>query len=989
MEDYEYISTVGEGGYGQVWRCREKCSGRVVAIKGFKQAHEDKDVMRLAVREAKLLFSVDHPNIVKLLAAFKSTSGRVYMVFEYAESSIRAELKRFPQGLPSRKLKLLTWQLLHAAAYLHDSKIMHRDIKPANILLDGNGIVKLCDFGFARNINCGPRDVHRCTSYIVTRWYRAPEILVNDYYGPSSDVWSIGCTIAEMATGRVLFPGESTADQLWLIMRCLGPLPWQQAARMADDPELCVLSAPRLHKTLRQRLPELESQLFQLVEACLRLDPQKRPTVQELLQMPYFWDVERSMKGTTLELYLLGVQAGKDGSKSNTQRGPAAVKPATEHVLRQTTQSLAAPEELQHRTSVTGQRGRPIVRAISAAGAPDVSSMAAACNAAPMSVVVPDGGTSQVLPFSIHSHGCVPPQAPYVDENVSTSPAVSSVGRLVRAPKAPHRHDAESENAAADADSTLATADANSVMPTSPFADPVLAHAVSVSQTSPIAIKGRQHEQSLPSRPPSSVVSEAWEHVATPTGAPTLKQKPGTLPPHVRPTGQPALLALQRDVSWTTGATGRQDSRHNLLRASTVTGTTGTTSKGKAEVEGLGRGRTDGPSFFFGGNAGSKSASGGFPAGRSFKSTASRLLSFFSGGLSSSVPHAEGSSARRTAGDGVPHHLLPDNVTAVSVQACAAAASTAISGMATRDLCRTTSLRPQRRSRLGSSTVTPSADGVAAGTLRAARSECQTHVLSNNGYEVIEPSGLSRLACGSRPTSRLTNPVAFSTPGFAAPESFQQQEVLLASGWSKTGGCTDDAVPHVADEGGNKIVRGFARPISIVAGGSAGNLERSTHGAGQELNVSQSVSVHMSRLLNPARTSGRSTTALIPYASPVASASQHASPRGVIRRATTPNALLLSVDDVMVAATASNSHTASRSALGTFAWFAQPEDATPPPQAVVDCSQRQAAQMHADGSEKGRHHFGNGWRKGKGASKGMFSKLVRALKQAVAKIAAK
>ncbi|GFR48192.1 hypothetical protein Agub_g10045, partial [Astrephomene gubernaculifera] len=84
------------------------------------------------------------------------------------------ELQRFPQGLPSRKLKLLTRQLLHAAAYQHDSKIVHRDIKPANILLSSKGDLKLCDFGFARFTQCGLKDTKPYTPYVVTRWYRAP-----------------------------------------------------------------------------------------------------------------------------------------------------------------------------------------------------------------------------------------------------------------------------------------------------------------------------------------------------------------------------------------------------------------------------------------------------------------------------------------------------------------------------------------------------------------------------------------------------------------------------------------------------------------------------------------------------------------------------------------------------------------------------------------------------------------------------------------------
>ncbi|PNW88972.1 hypothetical protein CHLRE_01g052800v5 [Chlamydomonas reinhardtii] len=280
---------------------QDKITGRVVAVKGFKAAHEDKDIMRLAMREAKMLEAVSHENVVRLITAFKSKSGRVYMVFDYAGSSVQSVMERAGGGLGGAATKLLSWQLLQAAAHLHGNKVLHRDIKPANILVDSSGVAKLCDFGFARAVRCGPREAQRCTSYVVTRWYRAPEVLVSDEYGAASDIWSVGCSIAEFAVGRALFPGSSTADQLWRIMRCFGPLPSGLSMRMATDPRLRSLCAPQpLSRNLRQRLPEVEPRLLELVAACLRLDPAARPTAAELLQMPYFWDVPKLIAGTQL-----------------------------------------------------------------------------------------------------------------------------------------------------------------------------------------------------------------------------------------------------------------------------------------------------------------------------------------------------------------------------------------------------------------------------------------------------------------------------------------------------------------------------------------------------------------------------------------------------------------------------------------------------------------------------------------------------------------
>ncbi|GIM07703.1 hypothetical protein Vretimale_11771 [Volvox reticuliferus] len=174
MEDYKYLATLGEGANGVLWKCLERATGRHVAIKIFKQTYQKQEIIRLAMREARVLQTLQHPAIVQLVEALKSKSGRVYMVFPYGGLSAYQELENHPEGFPDPQLKLLVWQLLQALVYLHRRKVVHRDITPGNIFVSEAGELKLFDFGFARTIHYGLRDAEHLSSYAVTDWYRAP-----------------------------------------------------------------------------------------------------------------------------------------------------------------------------------------------------------------------------------------------------------------------------------------------------------------------------------------------------------------------------------------------------------------------------------------------------------------------------------------------------------------------------------------------------------------------------------------------------------------------------------------------------------------------------------------------------------------------------------------------------------------------------------------------------------------------------------------------
>jgi serine/threonine protein kinase len=110
-------------------------------------------------------------------------------------------------------------QILRGLKYLHSADVLHRDLKPGNLLLNASCDLKICDFGLSRTNEASSKK----TEYVVTRWYRAPELLLNaGAYTPAIDIWSVGCIVAEMLGRRPAFPGEDFLDQLRLIIRALG-----------------------------------------------------------------------------------------------------------------------------------------------------------------------------------------------------------------------------------------------------------------------------------------------------------------------------------------------------------------------------------------------------------------------------------------------------------------------------------------------------------------------------------------------------------------------------------------------------------------------------------------------------------------------------------------------------------------------------------------------------------------------------------------------
>uniref|UniRef100_A0A3P8V6Y9 Cyclin-dependent kinase-like 2 n=1 Tax=Cynoglossus semilaevis TaxID=244447 RepID=A0A3P8V6Y9_CYNSE len=220
MEHYESLGLLGEGSYGTVLKCRHRDSGRLVAIKKFVDSDDDKTVKKIALREIKLLRQLHHKNLVNLLEVWKRRR-RWYLVFEFVERTLLEDLDQNPGGLDDSTSRQYLFQILSAAAFCHQQNIIHRDIKPENVLISQGGVVKLCDFGFARTL-ASPAEGGVYTDYVATRWYRVFHLGMSNINFLPVDVWAVGCLLLEMLSGQPLFPGDSDLDQIHHIVRCVG-----------------------------------------------------------------------------------------------------------------------------------------------------------------------------------------------------------------------------------------------------------------------------------------------------------------------------------------------------------------------------------------------------------------------------------------------------------------------------------------------------------------------------------------------------------------------------------------------------------------------------------------------------------------------------------------------------------------------------------------------------------------------------------------------
>jgi len=300
-EKYDIIDIIGQGAYGVVVAAKDKTASKkeksYVAIKKIEKAFEHKIFTKRTLRELKIMRLLRHENVLGirtlLLPKSREEFENIYCCSPLMETDLASIIKS-PQPLTEEHTQFFLYQILRGLKYVHSAGIIHRDLKPRNLLVNSNCDLKICDFGLSRPTHCNNEQPGKMTDYVATRWYRAPELIleVGDY-GPSVDVWSVGCILAELLRRKPFLPGSDTRNQIELTFEVFGT---------PNEDLITAIPKPRLRRYLRSLPPKKPRSLeilfpkanpvaLDLLKKMMDLDFRKRITIDEALKHPYLKDL--------------------------------------------------------------------------------------------------------------------------------------------------------------------------------------------------------------------------------------------------------------------------------------------------------------------------------------------------------------------------------------------------------------------------------------------------------------------------------------------------------------------------------------------------------------------------------------------------------------------------------------------------------------------------------------------------------------------------
>jgi len=283
------IMPIGRGAYGIVCSVMNSETNEMVAMKKIANAFDNHMDAKRTLREIKLLRHFDHENVVALRDVVPPPLRReftdVYIATELMDTDLH-QIIRSNQSLSEEHCQYFLYQILRGLKFIHSANVIHRDLKPSNLLLNSNCDLKICDFGLARPT----AENEFMTEYVVTRWYRAPELLLNSSdYTAAIDVWSVGCIFMELMTRKPLFPGKDHVNQMRLLIELLGtPSESDLGFVRNEDARRYIRQLPsHPRQPLAAVFSHVHPLAIDLIEKMFTFDPTKRITVEEALAHPY------------------------------------------------------------------------------------------------------------------------------------------------------------------------------------------------------------------------------------------------------------------------------------------------------------------------------------------------------------------------------------------------------------------------------------------------------------------------------------------------------------------------------------------------------------------------------------------------------------------------------------------------------------------------------------------------------------------------------
>ncbi|CAJ0573009.1 unnamed protein product, partial [Mesorhabditis spiculigera] len=295
-ENAPVCKQIGSGAYGAVWSVIDPRTNRKMALKTMPHVFLNLLTCKRAYREVRMLDSFCNDNVLALSDILHPRNPQMFQDIWVLTEMMETDLHKIissRQALSLEHTKLFLYQTLRGLKYLHSANILHRDIKPSNLLVNGNCLLKICDFGLARVWNSA---THQNMSHeVVTMYYRAPELLMGARsYTGAVDIWSVGCIFGELAFRKIFFQADTPYQQLHKIIEFLGS-PGADALKYANEATRNYLTrqAPKPSQIEGFRVhaePIITDVGLDLLLRLLMFNPDHRLSVEQALHHPFLID---------------------------------------------------------------------------------------------------------------------------------------------------------------------------------------------------------------------------------------------------------------------------------------------------------------------------------------------------------------------------------------------------------------------------------------------------------------------------------------------------------------------------------------------------------------------------------------------------------------------------------------------------------------------------------------------------------------------------